>query len=68
MINSNATTFGIFTNEVARLLGERFGLNLNDIDTDSLQTSFNEGESVDDFVSWVGNKFDLTEYDDLLCY
>ena len=58
----------MFRNEVARLLGERFGLNLNDIDTDSLQTSFNEGESVDDFVSWVGNKFDLTENDDLLCY
>jgi hypothetical protein len=64
MTNSNATTFAIFTNEVARLLGERFGLNLNDIDSYSVQTSFNEGESADDFVALVG----MTENDDLLCY
>lgn len=68
MTKSNATTFEQYTNEVARLLAERFGLSLNDIDTSSMQTSFYEGESVDNFVSWFGNKYDLTENDDLICY
>jgi len=45
--------------EVTRLMKERYGLDENDFDEECVNIAYSSGDSLADFISWYGRKYDL---------
>lgn len=51
-----------YKDKLAKLLNKEFGINLQDCLSDELiEDSFNNGETVEELVDWIGEKYGLTK-------
>lgn len=55
----NTKTFQQFTTDVNVLMSKRYGLEPNDFDSpsESMQSSYEGGESPSEYVKWYNNKY-----------
>lgn len=59
-------TFDTFKSKIEELIKEMYLINLNDCtDDDGVKAAFDNKETVQEFVDWVGEKYELTPYGEM---
>ena len=61
MKNWKLVPYREYLNTVEKLLDKTYGITSNDVNEKRIQAAHEDGDAPEDFVQWIGNKYDLTE-------
>ena len=57
--------FKSFKSDVEQILNDKYGINPDDCtDDDVMRNAWDNGETAEEFVEWVSDKYDLTDIND----
>ena len=68
MKNWKLVPYREYLNTVEKLLDKTYGITPDDIGEERIQEAHKHGDTPEDFVQWIGNKYDLTEIKPLKQY